>query len=70
MLEHKQVLVKRGSIYFMSYPETYQSSEDGKIKPKTSQKSPNESPKVPNFEDNDIDEDLETPNNNVDKLPN
>ena len=74
-LEHKLVFFKHSCTYvrvhpfhLVPYPETYQnSSEDGKIKLNTSQKRPDESPKVPISEDDDIDEDLEALNNNVDR---
>ena len=54
----------------MPYHETYQSSsENGKIKPITSQKRQDESPEVPIFEDIDMDENLKTLNNNTDWPP-
>ena len=54
----------------MPYVKTYQSfSEDGKIEQNTSKKRPLESPKVPIFKDIDMDEDLKTPNYNVDRPP-
>ena len=76
-LENKQVLVKHAGSYvrvhpscLVLYPETYQNSlENGKIGTNTSHKRPDELPKVSISEDIDIDEDLETPNNNVDRSP-
>ena len=52
------------------YSETYQSfSEDSKIELSTSQKRSNKSPKGTIFEENDMDQDLETPDKNVKQLP-
>ena len=69
------MLVKHGVTYIRvhlfclkSYPETYQSSfEKDKIEHLT--KRPEESTKVAILEDIDLDKDLETPNNNVNKAP-
>ena len=44
-------------------------SKDHKIKPNTSQKGPDGSLKVPISEDNNMDEDLNTTNNNVNRSP-
>ena len=75
-LQHKQVLVKHDGTYvrvypsyLVPYPEIYESSKDYRIEPNTSQKRPEESPKVPISEENDMDENLETPNNNINRPP-
>ena len=56
------------SSHLMPYHKTYQNfSEDGKIETSTSQKESDELPKVPYSEVYDMDEDFNTPNDNVEQ---